>query len=45
MKTTQSVVARLESDRTKPSTQSLERVAGATGTRLKITFEDLTTSR
>ncbi len=39
MKTTQSVVARLESGRARPSTQTLERVAAATGTRLKITFE------
>ena len=39
MKTTQSVVARLESGRAKPSTRTLERVAAATGTRLKITFE------
>ena len=38
MKTTQSVVARLESGRTRPSTQTLERVAAATGTRLKIIF-------
>ena len=45
MKTTQSVVARLESGRTKPSTQTLERIASATGTRLKITFELLTTNR
>ena len=45
MKTTQSVVARLESGRTKPSTQTLERIAGATGTRLKITFERLETNR
>ena len=43
MKTTQSVVARLESGRTRPSTQTLERVAAATGTRLKITFEPTTT--
>ena len=43
MKTTQSVIARLESGRTKPSTQTLERVADATGTRLKITFEPTTT--
>ena len=43
MKTTQSVVARLESGRTRPSTQTLERVADATGTRLKITFEPMTT--
>ena len=39
MDTTQSVVARLESGRTKPSTQTLERLATATGTRLRISFE------
>lgn len=39
MATTQSVVARLESGRTRPSTQTLERLAAATGTRLRITFE------
>jgi ribosome-binding protein aMBF1 (putative translation factor) len=39
MDTTQSVIARLESGRTRPSTQTLERLAAATGTRLKITFE------
>jgi ribosome-binding protein aMBF1 (putative translation factor) len=39
MKTTQSVIARLESGRTRPSTQTLERLATATGTRLKISFE------
>ena len=39
MKTTQSVIARLESGRTKPSTQTLQRLATATGTRVKITFE------
>ena len=39
MKTTQSVIARLESGRTKPSTQTLQRLAAATGTRVKITFE------
>lgn len=39
MDTTQSVIARLESGRTRPSTQTLERVASATGTRLRITFE------
>ena len=44
MKTTQSVVARLESGRTRTSTQTLERVAAATGTRLKITFEPTTTN-
>jgi ribosome-binding protein aMBF1 (putative translation factor) len=39
MKTTQTVVARLESGRVKPSTRTLERVARATGSRLKISFE------
>ena len=39
MQTTQSVIARLESGRTRPSTQTLERLAAATGTRLKISFE------
>jgi len=39
MDTTQSVIARLESGRTRPSTHTLERLAAATGTRLRITFE------
>ncbi|MGC4049329.1 MAG: helix-turn-helix transcriptional regulator [Paludibaculum sp.] len=39
MATTQSVVARLESGRSRPSTQTLERLAEATGTRLRISFE------
>lgn len=39
MDTTQSVIARLEGGRTRPSTQTLERLAVATGTRLKISFE------
>ena len=39
MRTTQSVIARLESGRVRPSTATLERIARATGTRLKITFE------
>ncbi len=39
MDTTQSVIARLESGRTRPSTQTLERLATATGTRLRIIFE------
>lgn len=39
MATTQSVIARLDSGRTRPSTQTLERLATATGTRLKISFE------
>ncbi len=39
MGTTQAVVARLESGRSKPSTRTLERFAKATGTRLRISFE------
>jgi ribosome-binding protein aMBF1 (putative translation factor) len=39
MGTTQSVIARLEGGRTKPSTATLEKVAKATGTRLRIDFE------
>jgi ribosome-binding protein aMBF1 (putative translation factor) len=39
MDTTQSVIARLESGRTRPSTQTLERLATATGTHLRISFE------
>lgn len=39
MKTTQGVVARLESGRTLPSTRTLKRFAEATGHRLKISFE------
>ena len=40
MKTTQSVVARLEGGRVHPSTRTLGRVAQATGTRLRISFEN-----
>lgn len=39
MDTTQSVIARLEGGKTRPSTQTLERLATATGTLLKISFE------
>ena len=39
MDTTQSVIARLEGGKTRPSTQTLERLAAATGTLLKIGFE------
>jgi ribosome-binding protein aMBF1 (putative translation factor) len=39
MRTTQAVVARLESGRAKPSTRTLERLATATGTKLRISFE------
>lgn len=41
MNTTQSVVARLESGRSHPSTKTLEKVAKATGNRLRISFEPL----
>ena len=37
--TTQPVVARLESGRTRPSMRTLERLAKATGSRLLIRFE------
>jgi len=39
MGTTQAVVARLESGRTRPSTRTLDRFAKATHSRLRITFE------
>ncbi|HPF59795.1 MAG TPA: helix-turn-helix transcriptional regulator [Candidatus Competibacteraceae bacterium] len=39
METTQSAVARLEGGRSQPSTRTLEKIAKATGTRLKISFE------
>ena len=39
MKTKQAVIARLESGRVKPSTRTLERIARATGHRLRIIFE------
>ena len=39
MNTTQSVVARLESGRVRPSTRTLEKIAQSTGTRLIISFE------
>lgn len=41
MGATQSAIARLESGRSKPSTATLEKVARATGTQLKIAFEPL----
>jgi ribosome-binding protein aMBF1 (putative translation factor) len=37
--TTQSVIARLEAGRVQPTTATLQRLARATGTRLKIAFE------
>ena len=39
METTQSVVSRLESGQAHPSTKTLEKIARATGTRLRIAFE------
>ena len=39
MHTTQAVIARLESGRVKSSTRTLERLAAATGMRLRISFE------
>lgn len=39
MKTTRTVISRLESGRMKPSTRTLERYARATGHKLKISFE------
>ena len=43
MHTTQSNIARLEAGRTVPSTRTLERFARAVGTRLKISFEPVST--
>jgi ribosome-binding protein aMBF1 (putative translation factor) len=45
MGTTQPVVARLESGRSRPSMQTLERVAEATGSRLLISFAPLDAKR
>ncbi len=39
MRTTQPVVARLESGRVRPSMRTLDRLAEATGSRLLISFE------
>jgi ribosome-binding protein aMBF1 (putative translation factor) len=39
MGTTQSAIARLEGGKTRPSTATLEKLAAATGTRLRIAFE------
>jgi transcriptional regulator with XRE-family HTH domain len=39
MHTTQSAIARLESGRTLPSARTLQRLADATGMRLRISFE------
>ncbi len=45
MGTTQPVVARLESGRTRPSMRTLERLAQATGSRLLISFEPRSVKR
>jgi len=39
MKTTQSTIARLESGKALPSARTLQRIAEATGSKLKIVFE------
>ena len=39
MKTTQSVIARLEGGQAHPSTRTLQKIAQATGTRLRIHFD------
>ena len=44
MQTSQSVIARLESGRAKPSARTLERLAAATGTRLRIAFDPIPVS-
>lgn len=44
METSQSVVSRLESGQAHPSTKTLERIARATGTRLRIAFEEISGS-
>ena len=40
MGTTQAAVARLESGRSRPSTRTLRRFAEATGTQLRISFDN-----
>jgi ribosome-binding protein aMBF1 (putative translation factor) len=45
MGTTQPVVARLESGRTRPSMRTLERLAEATGSRLLISFAPMGSKR
>ena len=39
MGTTQSVIARLEGGKSRPSTTTLAKLAKATGTRLRVSFE------
>ncbi|MDD5580052.1 MAG: helix-turn-helix transcriptional regulator [Methylobacter sp.] len=43
MHTTQSVVARLEGGHIMPTTRTLEKIAKATGSKLKISFEPVIT--
>jgi ribosome-binding protein aMBF1 (putative translation factor) len=45
MGTTQAVIARLESGRSLPSTRTLQRIAVATGTRLRIAFARQTSAK
>jgi transcriptional regulator with XRE-family HTH domain len=45
MRTTQPVVARLESGRTRPSMRTLERLAEAAASRLLVSFEPLQRKR
>lgn len=39
MGTTQSAIARLEGGKSRPSTSTLQKLAAATGTRLRVSFE------
>lgn len=39
METSQSAIARLESGRIRPSTRTLDRIAAATGTKVRFRFE------
>ena len=43
MGTTQSAVARMEGGKARPSTTTLAKVAAATGTRLRVSFEAVAT--
>ncbi len=45
METSRTVIARLESGRSLPSTRTLKRFAAATGSRLRITFDPTETKR
>ena len=45
METSRTVIARLESGRSLPSTRTLKRFAAATGSRLRITFDPTETQR